>query len=101
MPPKYLKTEMSETVTPVPATAPQDAEISAALGTRLGVLVGMMAAGKSTIGRRLAARLNLPFVDADTEIEAAAGMTIPEIFEIHGEPHFRDGEARGMARLSA
>jgi len=58
-----------------------------------------MGAGKSTIGRRLAARLNLPFVDADTEIEAAAGMTIPEIFELHGEPHFRDGEARVIARL--
>jgi shikimate kinase len=99
MPPKCLKTEMSETVTPVPTTAPQEAEILAALGTRLVVLVGMMGAGKSTIGRRLAARLNLPFVDADTEIEAAAGMTIPEIFEMHGEPHFRDGEARVIARL--
>jgi shikimate kinase len=103
MPPKCLKTEMSETVTPVPATAPpeaeREAEILAALGTRLVVLVGMMGAGKSTIGRRLAARLNLPFVDADTEIEAAAGMTIPEIFEVHGEPHFRDGEARVIARL--
>jgi shikimate kinase len=99
MPPKCLKTEMSETVTPLPTTAPQEAEILAALGTRLVVLVGMMGAGKSTIGRRLAARLNLPFVDADTEIEAAAGMTIPEIFEVHGEPHFRDGEARVIARL--
>jgi shikimate kinase len=47
----------------------------------------------------MAARLKLPFVDADTEIEAAAGMTIPEIFERHGEPHFRDGEARVIARL--
>jgi shikimate kinase len=63
------------------------------------VLVGMMGAGKSTIGRRLAARLRLPFIDADSEIEAAAGMSIPEIFEIHGEPHFRDGEARVIARL--
>jgi shikimate kinase len=63
------------------------------------VLVGMMGAGKSTIGRRLAARLRLPFMDADTEIEAAAGMTIPEIFEAHGEKHFRDGEARVIARL--
>src|SRR5262249_56863422 len=76
-----------------------EAEIVAALGLRLVVLVGMMGAGKSTIGRRLAARLNLPFVDADTEIEAAAGMSIPEIFEAHGEPHFRDGEARVIARL--
>jgi shikimate kinase len=59
----------------------------------------MMGAGKSTIGRRLSARLRLPFLDADTEIEAAAGMSIPDIFETHGEPHFRDGEARVIARL--
>lgn len=70
-----------------------------ALGTRSIVLVGMMGAGKSTIGRRLSARLHLPFLDADTEIEAAAGMSIPDIFETHGEPHFRDGEARVIARL--
>jgi shikimate kinase len=63
------------------------------------VRVGLWGVGKSTTGRRLAARLRLPFVDADTEIEAAAGMTIPEIFERHGEPHFRDGEARVIARL--
>jgi shikimate kinase len=71
----------------------------AALGTRSIVLVGMMGAGKSTIGRRLSARLRLPFVDADAEIEAAAGMSIADIFETHGEPHFRDGEARVIARL--
>ena len=59
----------------------------------------MMGAGKSTIGRRLAARLRLPFLDADIEIEAAAGMSIPEIFATHGEPYFRDGEARVIARL--
>jgi shikimate kinase len=63
------------------------------------VLVGMMGAGKSTIGRRLAARLQLPFVDADTEIEAARGMPIPDIFETYGEQYFRDGEARVIARL--
>ena len=63
------------------------------------VLVGMMGAGKSSIGRRLAARLGIPFVDADTEIESAAGMTIPEIFAKHGEPYFRAGEARVIARL--
>ena len=84
--------------TAVAVTAPE-AEILAALGPRLIVLVGMMGAGKSTIGRRLAARLRLSVVDADTEIEAAAGMTIPEIFEAHGEQHFRDGEARVIARL--
>lgn len=78
---------------------PREAEIVAALGTRPIVLVGMMGAGKSTIGRRLSARLGLPFLDADAEIEAAAGMSIPDIFEAHGEPHFRDGEARVIARL--
>ena len=62
-------------------------------------LVGLMGAGKSTVGRRLAKRIGLPFVDADREIEAAAGMSIPDIFETHGEPHFRDGEARVIARL--
>jgi shikimate kinase len=82
------------------ASAPQDAEITAALGMRSVVLVGMMGAGKSTIGRRLSLRLGLPFIDADTEIEVAhAGMTIPEIFERHGEPYFRDGEARVISRL--
>jgi shikimate kinase len=90
---------MSETASSAPANTSPEADILAALGPRLVVLVGMMGAGKSTIGRRLAARLKLPFVDADSEIEAAAGMTIPEIFEIHGEPHFRDGEARVIARL--
>jgi shikimate kinase len=88
---------MPETVPP--SGASQEAEISSALGTRSVVLVGMMGAGKSTIGRRLSARLRLPFLDADTEIEAAAGMSIPDIFETHGEPHFRDGEARVIARL--
>ena len=90
---------MSETVSPAAASASLEAETVAALGQRPVVLVGMMGAGKSTIGRRLAMRLGLPFLDADTEIEAAAAMTIPEIFEVHGEPHFRDGEARVIARL--
>jgi shikimate kinase len=90
---------MPETATPAVAMTPQDAEIAAALGRRSIVLVGMMGAGKSTIGRRLAGRLRLPFLDADIEIEAAAGMSIPDIFETHGEPHFRDGEARVIARL--
>ena len=77
----------------------QEAEIAAALGRRSVVLVGMMGAGKSTIGRRLAARLRLPFLDADIEIEAAASMSIPEIFATQGELYFRDGEARVIARL--
>jgi shikimate kinase len=63
------------------------------------VLVGMMGTGKSSIGRRLATRLGLPFVDADDAIEKAAGMTISEIFEKFGEPSFRDGERRVIARL--
>ncbi len=63
------------------------------------VLVGLMGVGKSTIGRRLAARLGLPFVDADEEIEKAAGMTVQEIFDSHGETAFRDGERRVIARL--
>ena len=99
MPLGNMNHAMPDTTGPAPNTLSKEAEILAALGKRLIVLVGMMGAGKSTIGRRLAARLNLPFVDADTEIEAAAGMTIPEIFELHGEPHFRDGEARVIARL--
>lgn len=69
-----------------------------ALG-RNPVLVGLPGVGKSSIGKRLASRLGVPFVDADTEIEKAAGMTIDEIFKLHGEPAFRDGEARVIARL--
>ena len=63
------------------------------------VLVGLMGVGKSTVGRRLANRLRLPFADADEEIEAAAGMTIAEIFDRFGEPYFRDGERRVIHRL--
>jgi shikimate kinase len=90
---------MPETASPATDSLTLDAEITAALGKRCVVLIGMMGAGKSTIGRRVAARLRLPFLDADTEIETAAGMSIPDIFEAHGEPHFRDGEARVIARL--
>jgi shikimate kinase len=90
---------MPETVSPANASTTHEAEIKAALGGRSVVLVGMMGAGKSTIGRRLSARIGLPFLDADAEIEAAAGMSIPDIFESHGEPDFRDGEARVIARL--
>jgi len=91
---------MPETAVPATTSTSQETDIASALGTRSVVLVGMMGAGKSTIGRRLAARLRLPFLDADTEIELAhAGMTIPEIFAAHGEAYFRDGEARVIARL--
>jgi shikimate kinase len=83
----------------VNAPAKPEAAIVAALGRRSIVLVGMMGAGKSSVGRRLGARFGLTFVDADTEIEAAAGMSIAEIFAAHGEAYFRSGEARVIARL--
>jgi shikimate kinase len=82
-----------------PAENGLESAIVRALDKRSIVLVGMMGAGKSSIGRRLAARLGIAFVDADSEIESAAGMTIPEIFAKHGEPYFRAGEARVIARL--
>jgi len=69
------------------------------VGQAFGRAGRMMGAGKSSIGRRLAGRLAIPFVDADTEIESAASMTILEIFQKHGEPYFRAGEARVIARL--
>jgi shikimate kinase len=75
------------------------ATLTAALGGRSIVLVGMMGAGKSSIGRRLAARLGIPFADADAAIEEAAGMSVQDIFEVHGEPSFRSGEARVITRL--
>lgn len=78
---------------------PAEAAIVAALGRRSVVLVGMMGAGKSSVGRRLAQRLGIPFIDADTQIEEAAQMTIPEIFETYGESDFRSAEARVIARL--
>jgi shikimate kinase len=91
---------MPEIALPDPALArPDDAAVIAALGPRAIVLVGMMGSGKSSIGRRLATRLGIGFIDADSEIEQAAGMTIAEIFERHGEPYFRAGEARVIARL--
>ncbi|MEX2036623.1 MAG: shikimate kinase [Xanthobacteraceae bacterium] len=90
---------MSDVVTHNGAMELPESALGAALGRRSVVLVGMMGAGKSSIGRRLAARLGIPFVDADSEIEKAAGMTIPEIFATHGEPYFRAGEARVIARL--
>ena len=90
---------MGELATHDAAVAPQEAALLAALARRSVVLVGMMGAGKSSIGRRLAQRLGVVFVDADAEIEAAAGMTIAEIFATYGEPYFRSGEQRVIARL--
>ena len=69
------------------------------LGTRPIVLIGLMGAGKTAIGKRLATRLAIPFVDADQEIEKAAGKSISEIFSDHGEAFFRDGERRVIGRL--
>ena len=74
-------------------------EIRRNLKGRSIVLIGLMGAGKTSVGRRLAKRLEFPFCDADGEIELAAGKTIPEIFEDYGEQHFRDGERRVIARL--
>lgn len=86
---------------PAPTPAPTDAEIKA-LAARLDrpvVLVGMMGVGKSTVGRKLATLLDLPFRDADDEIAEAAQMSVSEIFERFGEDYFRDGERRVIARL--
>ena len=79
--------------------APSLNAIRAALGQRSVVLVGLMGCGKSAIGRRLAAKLALPFVDADEEIEKAAGKSIEDIFADHGEPYFREGERKVLSRL--
>lgn len=74
-------------------------DVATSLGDRSLVLVGLMGAGKTTIGRRLASRLGIDFVDADVEIEKAAGTSIADIFKDFGEAHFRDGEQRVIARL--
>lgn len=73
--------------------------VAASLDGKSLVLIGLMGAGKTTIGRRLATRLNIHFIDADQEIEKAAGCTIADIFKEFGEVHFRDGERRVIARL--
>lgn len=86
---------MTETSTPDDNIA----TIESRLDGRSIVLIGLMGAGKTTIGRRLAKKLHMPFADADTEIEKAAGKTVPEIFEEHGEQYFRDGERRVIDRL--
>ena len=82
-------TSQGQTIPALPTHSPE----------RSIVLVGLMGAGKTTVGRRIAQKLGLPFVDADHEIEAAAGETIPEIFERRGEAAFREGERRVIARL--
>jgi shikimate kinase len=75
------------------------ANLRKALGARSIVLIGLMGAGKTAVGRRLANELDLPFVDADTEIEIAGGASISEIFAEHGEAYFRQGERKVIARL--
>ncbi len=80
------------------ADARQDRAIRP-IAERSILLVGMMGSGKSTVGRRLAARLGLPFYDADEEIEKTADLSISEIFQRYGEAHFRDGERRVITRL--
>jgi shikimate kinase len=75
------------------------AQIRQSLGSRSIVLIGLMGAGKTAVGRRLANRLDLPFIDADSEIEQAAGQSIKEIFAEHGEDYFREGERKVIARL--
>ena len=82
-----------------PTRDAQRDELTALLGGRPIVLVGMMGAGKTTVGRRLAARLGRHFADSDEEVEKAAGMTIEDIFAAHGEADFRAGEVRVIARL--
>ncbi len=86
---------MSEDV----VTLPNAADIRAKLGKRSVVIVGLMGAGKSTIGKRVAQMLGLSFIDADTEIEIVSRMTIPELFETYGEPEFRDLERRVIKRI--
>jgi shikimate kinase len=82
-----------------PGEKQPEAAIAAALGRRSIVLVGMMGSGKSSVGRRLAARIGIAFADADAEIEKAAGMSISDIFAERGEAEFRSGEVRVIRRL--
>jgi shikimate kinase len=89
-----VDSSMIDSIVQKTAATPRALRVTQALGARSVVLVGMMGSGKSSVGRRLAARLGISFVDADTEIEAAA-----EIFAQHGESYFRAGEARVIARL--
>ena len=86
-------------MTDVPESAAQEGKNEAPYASRTVALVGLMGAGKSTVGRRLAEALGRRFHDSDDEIEAAAGMSIADIFSIHGEPEFRRGEKRVIERL--
>ena len=90
---------MVDSEQPEPLQVQDNIEAGAPRYDKSIVMVGLMGAGKSAIGRRLATHLHMPFVDADTEIEAAAGCTIEEIFKRHGETAFRDGERRVISRL--
>lgn len=90
---------MIESIVPEHESIAPEATLVRLLGPRAIVLVGLMGAGKTSVGKRIAAKLHLPFVDADAEIEKAADATIPEIFAQHGEAYFRDGERRVIRRL--
>lgn len=93
--------DIAEMTAAASIATPDMTDLRAVIGARAIVLVGMMGSGKSSVGRRLATRLGLPFVDADTEIETAAHMTIPEIFAQRGEAEFREGERRVISRVLA
>lgn len=90
---------MVDSEQPEPLQVQDDSEAGTPRYNRSIVMVGLMGAGKSAIGRQLATHLHMPFVDADTEIEAAAGCSVEEIFKRHGEEAFRDGERRVISRL--
>ena len=90
---------MIESIVPEQESKAPEADLIRRLGPRAIVLVGLMGAGKTSVGKRIAAKLHLPFIDADAEIEKAADATIPEIFAQHGEAYFRDGERRVIRRL--
>lgn len=89
---EFAEDDSEATIMPAPHAAAERPERSI-------VLVGLMGAGKSSVGRRLAKRLDLPFLDADNEIESAAGCAIPDIFALHGEAAFREGERKVIRRL--
>lgn len=99
-PPKQASQTAKQSAPKKPASRAADIrQLKVLLNGKPIVLVGMMGAGKTSVGRRLANQLGFEFVDSDIEIEAAADMSIPEIFESHGEDYFRSGEQRVIARL--